>query len=463
MSAPDLERLDASAADPFGAARTVADAVLYEGYVLYPYRASARKNQLRWQFGVLAPPAYAAAEGSERSSMRTEVVADPGGDARVSVRIRCLQVQHRSVEQAQPDGSFTSADVVAVDGVQWVAWDEAVEHELDVAELPLLPVTDAPLEVPVVLDAGDSTELLTDSEGRVVGRAVRRRERVDGLVKVATAWAEGTAGLVKLVVEVQCCTDWRGEGASRDAVMARSLVAVHTLLAAHDAEFVSLLDPPASAREAVAGCANDGTFPVLIGAEGESQVVLSSPIILYDHPAVAPESAGDFCDATEIDEILALRVLTLTDEEKAEARGTDRRAAAIVDRCDDMPPEVWERLHGAVRSIGPAAGPHEAEPPEVLPWWESAVDASVDPWTDTTWVGGVEVGKGTPVRLNPSRRADAHDLFLAGRTAKVAGVFKDVDGAEHLAVTLDDDPAAELFEWQGRYLFFHPDEVEVLG
>jgi hypothetical protein len=236
--------------------------------------------------------------------------------------------------------------------------------------------------------------------------------------------------------------------------MARSLVAVHTLLAAHDAAFVSLLDPPASAREAVAGCANDGTFPVLIGTEGESQVVLSSPIILYDHPAVAPESAGDFCDATEIDEILALRVLTLTEEEKAEARGTDRRAAAIVDRCDEMPPEVWERLHGAVRSISPAAGPHEAEPPQgsgpVLPWWEPAVDASVDPWTDTTWVGGVEVGKGTPVRLNPSRRADAHDLFLAGRTAKVAGVFKDVDGAEHLAVTLDDDPAAELFEWQGR-------------
>ena len=167
MSSPDLERLDASAADPFGAARTVADAVLYEGYVLYPYRASARKNQLRWQFGVLAPPAFAAAEGSERSSMRTEVVADPGGDARVSVRIRCLQVQHRSVEAAQPDGTFTPADVVAVDGVQWVAWDEAVEHELDVAMLPLLPVTDAPLEVPLVLDAGDSTELLTDSEGRV--------------------------------------------------------------------------------------------------------------------------------------------------------------------------------------------------------------------------------------------------------------------------------------------------------
>ena len=153
------------------AARTAAEAIPQERL---PYRASARKNHLRWQFGVLAPPAYAAAEGSERSTMRTEVVADPGGDARVSVRIRCLQVQHRAVEAAHPDGSFWPAEVVAVDGVQWVAWDEAVEHELDVAVLPLLPVTDAPLEVPLVLDAGDSTDL-TDSDGRVVGRAVRRR------------------------------------------------------------------------------------------------------------------------------------------------------------------------------------------------------------------------------------------------------------------------------------------------
>jgi len=42
-------------------ARQVADAVLYEGYLLYPYRASARKNQIRWQWGVLVPLAYAAA------------------------------------------------------------------------------------------------------------------------------------------------------------------------------------------------------------------------------------------------------------------------------------------------------------------------------------------------------------------------------------------------------------------
>ena len=200
------------------------------------------------------------------------------------------------------------------------------------------------------------------------------------------------------------------------------------------------MDPPEDAAEALAACHNEGTWPVLI--DEADTVVLSSPIILYDHPAVAPESPGDLFDATEIDEILALRVLTLTDDEKAEARGTDARAAAIVDRVDDLPPEVWERFHGTVRSIGAAADLHARE---TDPWWDPGSDSIFDPAADTVFVGGVEVGAGARVRLHPSRRADAHDIFLAGLTAVVAGVFNDVDGGVHVAVTLEDDPgAAEL-------------------
>jgi hypothetical protein len=186
---------------------------------------------------------------------------------------------------------------------------------------------------------------------------------------------------------------------------------------------------------------------------------------------VAPESAGDFCDATEIDEILALRVLTLTDDEKAEARGTDPRAAAIVDRCDDMPPEMGERRRGAIRSLQPVAvtapeDPEEAANPDdpgSVPWWDPGSDASVDPWTDSIVIGGAVVAAGTRVRLHPSRRADAHDLFYAGRLAVVKGVFRDVDGDQHVAVALDDDLVAQELEWQGRYLYFHPDEVEVVA
>jgi hypothetical protein len=448
--------------DRFAVARTVADAVLYEGYVLYPYRASARKNQLRWQFGVLVPPAHEAAEGSERSSSRTEVVIDPGADATLHVRVRCLQVQHRAVE-AVADGAdgFVPAEVVEVNGELRVPWDEAVEHEIDLAPIRLLPLDQAGAEHPFELAGGEEVEVVCSATGTVVGRLVRRREAVQGRVCVVTAWADGVGARLKVAVRVENRTAWSEPEGDRDAVIQRSLVAVHTLLAVDDGTFVSLLDPPDDAAEAAAGCANEGTFPVLIGEEGDAEVMLSSPIILYDHPAVAPESEGDFCDATEIDEILALRVLTLTDEEKAEARGTDPRAAAIIDRCDDMPPEVWARLHGAIRSLRPAADPPAADE-EQLPWWDPGVDAEVDPWADTTWIGGAEVGKGRRVRLEPSRRADAHDLFLAGRTGTVAGVFRDVDGAEHIAVTLDDDPASELYAWQGRFYYFHPDEVVVV-
>ena len=441
--------------DRFAPARAVADAVLYEGYVLYPYRASARKNQLRWQFGVLVPPAHAARDQFERASMRTQVIVDPGADATLFVRVRCLQVQRRYLEAVAGE-RFVPAEVLDVEGVVWSPWDEAVQQQIDLEPMALLPVGEAHRELVVHFAAGTDEELLRSARGEVVGRAIRRREAVDGLVRVDTRWAEDRGALLEVTVTVENTSRWDG-AAARDDVMRHSLVAVHTLMALDNGEFISRLDPPESARPAVSACTNDGAFPVLVGPDDSRDLMLASPIILYDYPAVAPESEGDFCDATEIDEILALRVLTLTDEEKAEARGTDGRAAAIIDRCHDMPPEVWARLHGAVRSVEAVA-----PPPETLPWWDPGVDAEVDPWTDTTLIGGVKVGKGTHVRLRPSRRADAHDLFLADRVATVAGIFRDVDGAEHVAVSIDDDPATEVLQWQRRYLYFYPDEVEVL-
>ncbi|HEY5874362.1 MAG TPA: hypothetical protein VIT64_03635 [Ilumatobacteraceae bacterium] len=453
----------AAGVDRFAVARAVADAVLYEGYVLYPYRASARKNQLRWQFGVLAPSS-AAADGSERSTMRTEVIVDPGAEATVNVRVRFLQVRRRSLESFV-DGTFSPVDHLDVDDARLTPWDEAVEHEIEVGPIALLPVLGEVTDRAIDLPGGGDRAMVTSQSGSLAGTTVHHRAPLLGRLRVGVEWAEGESALLKVVTEIENTTDWSAAGASRDEVMLRSLVGVHTLLAVEDGAFVSLLDPPAYAAAAVAGCRNDGTFPVLAGPSGATDVVLSSPIILYDHPAVAPESAGDFCDATEIDEILALRVLTLTDDEKAEARGTDPRAAAIVDRCDDMPPERWERLHGAIRSLQPGAvtAPEDPEEAESVPWWDPGSDASVDPWTDSIVIGGAVVAAGTRVRLHPSRRADAHDLFYAGRLAVVKGVFCDVDGDQHVAVALDDDLVAQELEWQGRYLYFHPDEVEVVA
>jgi hypothetical protein len=462
--------------DRFGAARQVADAVLYEGYVLYPYRASAKKNQLRWQFGVLAPPAAAPAEAS---SMQTEVIVDARAGARLDVRIRCLQVQARVVEDAA--AGFAPVATLDTGDRLWTSFDEAVEHEIDIPEVALDELVASERRVPVELAAGHEVEDLVGADGTVLGRVVRRRWPVSAAVTLRAAWCDGPYPLARVTVTIENRTEVaaaqpRGSaeaalGTGRDAAVRQSLVAVHTLAAVDCGSFVSALDPPRFAAEAVAACRNTGTFPVLI----EDDVVLSSPIILYDRPAIAPESEGDMFDGCEIDEILALRVLTLTDEEKREARSTDPRSAAVVDRIDAMSPGSFEALHGTFRSIRTADPPwadsaegggfrvpdRPVDTPE-LPWWEPAVDAGFDPWSDTVWVGPVEVGKGARVKLCPSRRADAQDLFISGLSATVAGVFHDVDDDVHLAVVVDDDPAAELHQWHGRYLYFRPEEVEVL-
>jgi hydrogenase maturation protease len=119
-------------------------------------------------------------------------------------------------------------------------------------------------------------------------------------------------------------------------------------------EFLSLLDPPASMADLAGQCENKGTFPVLAGEEATA--MLASPIILYDHPSIAPESAGNLFDATEIDEILSLRILTLTDEEKREMRESDDRTRELLLRTESMPDEQFIKLHGILRGLGLVKG-----------------------------------------------------------------------------------------------------------
>ncbi|MEP7091132.1 MAG: hypothetical protein ABI776_13620, partial [Nocardioidaceae bacterium] len=177
-------------------------------------------------------------------------------------------------------------------------------------------------------------------------------------------------------------------------------------------------------------------------------------------------------DSTEIDEILTLRVMTMTDAEKAEARATDHRAAEIIDRCDAMTTETLQQLHGVLRdphqpvAAAPATDQRAVEAPGPdtgdVPWWDPATDASVSPETDSVMIAGVPVARGSLVRVHPSRRADAQDLFFADQVARVNAVLHDVDGSTHVAVVLVDDPAADLHEWYGRYFYFAPDELEPL-
>jgi hypothetical protein len=131
----------------------------------------------------------------------------------------------------------------------------------------------------------------------------------------------------------------------------RSLVSAHTLLGVYDGEFISLLEPPDDLKDLARSCQNMGTWPVLVGAPGERDTMLSSPIILYDYPQIAPESPGDLFDGTEIDEILALRIMTMTEDEKREMRNTDARARQILERTESLPAEQLRKLHGTLRDM----------------------------------------------------------------------------------------------------------------
>jgi hypothetical protein len=426
---------------PMDIARQIADAVLYEGYLLYPYRASARKNQIRWQWGVLVPPAYAAAGHGEHATSHSEFLLEPGSDPVLHVRLRFLQLQHRS----GGDGQVPE-------------FDEAVEHEID-AVLPVSELLDTGQVVPVNVPGGTET-----ADG-----VTRQRWPLHGEIRLSARVLEGPYGVMQLTIEVVNTAQWADPDAGRHLALRHSLIAAHTVLAVNDGEFISLLDPPHWAKPAVESCRNERTWPVMVGEVGRRDVLLISPIILYDYPTIAPESAGDLFDGTEIDEILTLRTMTLTDEEKAEARATDERARKLMDRVDSMPPEMLDKLHGAIRYLGETPGTQSVSDPfETIttpgtPWWDPAADASVDPDTDSVTIAGVEVAKGSRVVLMPgSRRTDAQDMFLDGRTATVAAVLLDVDGNTHVAVTIDDDPGAEISAAHGRFRYFAPDELAPL-
>lgn len=450
-------------------ARAVADAVLYEGYLLYPYRASSQKNQARWQFGILGPPGAAEAGAGEEPAMFADCLLTAGPRAEVEVHLRFLQLQSRNAEEADDGGGFRPVDELTIGAARWLSWDEAVEKEITLGPFSLAQLRDAGQVLPVTIPAGRDIEEVAGSDGQAAGRLVRRRRALQGEVRLDVAAV--TDRLLRLRVSAANTAPAFAAADGRQDAVAASFIGAHLLLSLQDGDFVSLLEPPDWARPAARSCSQHRCWPVLAGTEGQTDVLLVSPIILYDHPAVAPESSVALYDSTEIDEILTLRVLTLTDEEKAEARATDARAAAIIDRCEAMSAEELQQLHGILRSPRALAGPPELDwptavasdvPIEDRPWWDPEADASVRPDTDAVVINGVPVARGSRVRVNPSRRADAQDLFFAGQTGRVTSVHFDVDGSTHVGLVLEQDPAADLHEGYGRSFYYAPEELEPL-
>jgi hypothetical protein len=303
----------------FAHAEKIAAAVLYEGYILYPYRATATKNVQRWNFGTLYPRDYAEAQRpAESYRLFAECLLETDREATLDIRIRFLHLVRQQVENRP-------------------AWDAGMERTFELNSIGLAELIRG-VHGSFFFPATDA-EPVDAAAQPICGECVVRATAItDLLYRVSLELTNITA-----VPEPSGC--------SRELAMLRSFVSAHALLGVTEGDFVSLLETPAALREAAAACRNQGVFPVLVGAPGERSTMLCSPIILYDYPQVAPESLGDFFDGTEMDEMLALRVLTLTEEEKQEMRSTDPRASRILERTELLPAEQLAKVHGAVRGM----------------------------------------------------------------------------------------------------------------
>ncbi len=340
----------------------IAEAVLYEGYMLYPYRPSAIKNRQRWNFGVLYPPYFCEGQSSSQSNgMQTECLVRTTPFTKLHAKVRFLQIVRRTVGLLRTPGSeepegiepdYELVDRLEVAGRVYQPWQEAVEREFSQSALDptsLNPFSPRTFSFPL----RKSFEYLRDEQGQTIGVIVRDWESLHGSVEINSVRIQDE--IVKVAVRVMNRKDVRSvpphDIRDRDTVLLDSMVSAHTILGVEHGEFISLLEPPTVLEHLTAQCNNVGTWPVLAGDGADT--VLSSPIILYDYPQIAPESAGNLFDSTEIDEILSLRILTLTDDEKREIRQGDERACQILERTENMPDEQMMKLHGVLRGLTP--------------------------------------------------------------------------------------------------------------
>ena len=318
----------------------IADVVLYEGYILYPYRPSAVKNQQRWNFGVVCPPSYESAhQGTESSTMQTECLIEVDSSTTIDVKVRFLHLLLRELGANVADCQLPRT------------WQEALPREMVVPQVRISEL-EAPYSVKFEFPSGRTTEPLDNAASGVI---VRTQRAIDGEIEISVnrqSTVDNNRQLLKLSVVIRNLTAFPdANDRSRDDALMRSFVSTHTIIEAQRGTFVSLLDAPDEYKAAASECLNMGTYPVLVGDEGNRDCILSSPIILYDYPQIASQSAGDLFDGTEIDEILTLRIMSLTDDEKREIRSADDLARKLLERTESMSAEQLMDLHGVMKKV----------------------------------------------------------------------------------------------------------------
>ena len=338
----------------FDKAEQIAKAVLYEGYMLYPYRASSTKNRQRATFGTLYPEHHPdVLNGSEKCRNQLQCLVRGDASSVVASCVRFLQMRSRVIEARDSgmNNHFHWVESLLIGTEINQSLDEAVERAVE-AEVEVGEILHRPRMIAFEFAPSLSSSDLRDANGNLLGRIRKAQLAISGNIRLSAETTE-QARVFRITIELMNTTSYVS-GSDVSSALLTSFASAHTIVSVREGEFISLLDPPQDLRDAAAACKNIGLYPVLVGDPGERDLMLASPIILYDYPQVAPESAGDFFDSTEMDEMLTLRVMTLTEEEKSEMRNSDDRVRELLARTEATAREQLRRTHGIIRDLRPA-------------------------------------------------------------------------------------------------------------
>ncbi|MBA2504898.1 MAG: hypothetical protein H0V29_03025 [Thermoleophilaceae bacterium] len=271
------------------------DALLYEGYALYPYTPGSTKNSTPTPFGIVYPPGYAADQPAAHDTLRMDMALEPAAEgAEIEATVRFLQAGTDSERRA-------------------------IERRVELPRTSLDALRDGGVGAPFEFDG-------------LTGRARVRVHEIDG-----------DRSRVRVRVCVHNTTEPERAIEDRGSALAHSLISTHVIAHAPGSRFESATEHPE--------LQSVNTFPVL--ATEADDTALGATIVLPDHPRLAPESAGSLFDGTEIEEALLLHVQTLSDPEREAIASGDPAVRAMVERAACATPEEMMRLHGRLEMRDP--------------------------------------------------------------------------------------------------------------
>ncbi|MGI8952070.1 MAG: hypothetical protein ACR2FN_10845 [Chitinophagaceae bacterium] len=331
----------------------ITQTLLYEGYALYPYHRSAIKNQKPIPFGVVFPQQYNIYNEHSHSKMQTQCIVTGSDNLQINISVRFLhllkvEIFEKDLQQKTSESDFVQVHNVSLNGKIYQAGWQTIERKISTGNLQISQLIKNRKVIFIKFDKVYDTTNISDENGETVAKQINSVSQIKGTIIVEAESVKNTQNAFRITVTVTNTTPFENtEAITRDEVLTQSFLSTHIILNTSDGQFISHQDPDEKWKTVIDECANINTWPILI--DEANTTLLSSPIILYDHPQINPQSHGDLFDSTEIEEALLLHVNLLSDEEKKRISQSDEKLQAMLKKVGEITPEELINFHSGLK------------------------------------------------------------------------------------------------------------------